>query len=181
VQTTSPNYDNDYSLWRSDGTAEGTLKLASVLKINSSYYKDVSGIYSLNHKIYLSAGGAFGSQVWVSDGSPAGTSVVQSFPASVQGVRLFVAGPYLYLIQGDDGLSSATLWRSDGTDSGTVSLITEEYLWPFAQYKGRLVFQYLHPNTGTTDGLCTTDGTAASIVCFDPNISASGGWTFAVR
>jgi ELWxxDGT repeat protein len=181
LEVTPPNYDYDYSLWRSDGTAEGTLKLASVLKINSSYYNDVSRLYSLNHKIYLSAGGAFGSKVWVSDGSPAGTLVVKSFPASVQGVRLFVAGPYLYLIQGDEGLSSATLWRSDGTDSGTVSLITEEYLWPFAEYKGHLVFQYLHPHTGTTDGLCTTEGTAASIVCFDPNISASGGWTFAVR
>ncbi len=161
----------DYSLWRSDGTSEGTLKIASVIKGD---YSQVSPLYLLNHKIYFNTSGPAGTQLWVSDGSPAGTSIVNAPSASL----VFVAGSYLYLTQQIDAYSTS-LWRSDGTASGTTPFLTDAAFIPHAEFKGRLVFEWRHAYT--TNGLCTTDGIAAGIVCFDPGPTSTGWWTFAVR
>ena len=177
VQATFPT--SDYSLWRSDGTSEGTLKLVSVAQGNSFYYPQVSALYQLDHKIYLATQGTAGTQLWASDGSPAGTAVVKTFPTSGELNQLLVAGPYLYFTQLDDAYSS-TLWRSDGTTGGTASFFTEPYLWLLAQYKGRLVFQSLHSG-GYSGGICTTEGIEASIVCFEPHILDPSWRDYSIR
>jgi ELWxxDGT repeat protein len=170
----TPNPVNEWVLWRTDGTADGTLEVALVA---AGEYADVSSaLYPLNHKIYFATTRPAGKVLWSSDGTPAGTSIVTT---AVTLSELFVAPPYVYFTHEIDAYSSS-LWRSDGTAGGTASFLTSAFPSFFAEYKGRLVFRFLHPN-GTADGLCTTDGTAASVVCFDPDISNTGLWDFAIR
>jgi ELWxxDGT repeat protein len=112
-----------FELWKSDGTAAGTVMVKDSNPPNGSlpsFLTNVSGT------LYFSATeGLHGSELWKSDGTAAGTVMVKdivpgsgsSSPfdlAAVNGVLEFYAG---------DG-TSLGLFRSDGTAAGTIELAT---------------------------------------------------------
>lgn len=107
-------------LWRSDGTAAGTLPVADLRPgAESSTPRHLT---VLDDRLYFSADdGVRGHELWTSDGSPQGTRLVadlrsgaaSSFPqglASIGG-RLYFAA--------DDGAHGLEPWISDGTAAGT--------------------------------------------------------------
>jgi ELWxxDGT repeat protein len=73
-----------------------------------------------------------GPELWISDGSAAGTGLVRdiavgpvgSYPQALHGI-----GDYL-LFAADDGRSGLELWASDGTSSGTVLIADISPGWP---------------------------------------------------
>src|SRR5258706_7622258 len=113
-------------LYASDGTAAGT-----------SLFKDIytfpfagsspDSLTNLSGVIYFSATGSGdqGNELWKTDGTPAGTVIVKDVGSfSGQGVlpkSLIALGSTLYYV-GDDGqfFGVSALWKSDGTDQGTV-------------------------------------------------------------
>lgn len=111
------------SLWRSDGTGAGTFKL-----------KDTGFAYlTMTNDELIFITHTNGWQLWKSDGTSDGTVVVKSvdthshFNFSPQ--FAFVNGILYFIVNNDpisDGSSDAwstyELWRSDGTDSGTIPL-----------------------------------------------------------
>jgi ELWxxDGT repeat protein len=109
-----------HELWRSDGTAAGTVMVKDI-------YAGATGSFpyltNVNGVLYFTASdAAAGQELWRSDGTAAGTVMVKdiyagansSSPhhlANVNGTLYFMAS---------DAAAGYELWRSDGTAAGTV-------------------------------------------------------------
>jgi ELWxxDGT repeat protein len=102
-------------LWRSDGTAEGTQLIKAFAQ--PIVYPDFSGgsgnrLVVVGDKLFFTPLETTSniSQLWVSDGSAAGTRQLNA-----PGAKALIAfGSYVYF------LASGDLWRSDGTEAGTI-------------------------------------------------------------
>jgi ELWxxDGT repeat protein len=115
------------------------------------------------------------SELWKSDGTPAGTVPVKKFPAlpSSGGVgleSLTVLGSKLFFVV-TDAAHGRDLWVTNGTEAGTrlVKDLTPADSYPYAlkAVGGRLLFFRYLPETPTTPEhheLWRTDGTAAGTV-----------------
>lgn len=114
--------DHGRSLWRTDGTPEGTLQLnPEDLRVNA-YPMAVIG----NEVFFNAADDLHGEQLWKTDGTPAGTRMaveLQPDPSqgppgsSPQDLTVFQGRLYFTALVGTLGRE---LWRSDGTPAGTV-------------------------------------------------------------
>jgi ELWxxDGT repeat protein len=117
------NGTNGVELWKSNGTASGTILVRDINESilvsdssNPSELTNVNGILS-----FAADDGTNGEELWRSDGTEAGTILVRdinlggsSSPSeltNVNGVLFFAA---------DNGFAGEELWKSDGTLVGTV-------------------------------------------------------------
>ncbi len=111
-------------LWRSDGTESGTWLVKDIQPIfgangngNPRYYG------TLGDKLYFTAheNSNDGEQLWVTDGTPAGTERFYTFPGVTGGVdpryKMEVNGQLVFYAEGND--LGAELWATDGTPTGT--------------------------------------------------------------
>lgn len=71
-------------LWKTNGTATGTV---SVKDVSPEFWAGYSDTVAIGTKAYFMAGAGFGSDIWVTDGTPAGTEKVALDPALVAGFR----------------------------------------------------------------------------------------------
>lgn len=115
---------NGRELWSSDGSTAGTkiLKDINPNPAAGSASSAHSNLTVSNGKLYFFAqDGTSGSdQLWVSDGSAAGTSLVKDLGFSWGGATLKMLDLNGRLIfQGYDGTNGWELWTSDGTQAGT--------------------------------------------------------------
>lgn len=110
--------DDSYGqeLWRSDGTEDGTFMVKDIVAgIDSG---SPTALTAVNNLLFFVSDG----ELWVSDGTGAGTQLldfapsVQSFPAEL------TAFNNLLYFQADNGTDGVELWCSDGTVSGTVQV-----------------------------------------------------------
>ena len=132
---TADDGENGRELWVSDGTTEGTQLLKD---INSQVSDDGSNYgsftYNLtvsNDRLYFTANdGVNGEELWVSDGTTEGTSLLKDINpgASADSIAyssfpgdLTEFGDRLYFTA-NDGENGDELWVSDGTSSGTSLL-----------------------------------------------------------
>jgi ELWxxDGT repeat protein len=157
------------SLWRSDGTPAGTLRLNNIY---SSDLTNVNGVL-----FFRASTEANGYELWKSDGTAEGTVLVKdinpsssaSNPANfinVNGTLFFIAS---------NGTNGREIWKSDGTSEGTVMVKDiapgsenfEPSVW--ANVNGTLFFPADY-------ALWKSDGTAAGTVIvrqFDPGAGVS--------
>jgi trimeric autotransporter adhesin len=110
---------NDYELWRSDGTAAGTLMLMRFPGINSG----ISNLTNVNGFLYFSGyDDDHGYELWRSDGTTAGTRMVKDvnpgWEASESHWLLNMNGTLYF--EAYSPSTGRALWRSNGTASGTV-------------------------------------------------------------
>src|SRR4051794_33225168 len=112
---------NGNELWRSDGTAAGTVLVKDIHP--DAYDSDPSWLTSVGGRLFFAArDGIHGNELWTSDSTDAGTVLVKdirpvgrhSDPFSLTGV-----GDTLFFFA-DNGTSGAELWTSDGTQAGTL-------------------------------------------------------------
>ncbi|MBF0095927.1 MAG: DUF4347 domain-containing protein [Magnetococcales bacterium] len=116
-------------LWVSDGTTAGTQLL---LDINpgddSSSYSYATELIVMNNKLYFQADdGVHGEELWVSDGTAAGTVMVKDIWSGGGGSdigNMTVFGNQIYFYAQDGSRPGLTyyddqLWVSDGTEAGT--------------------------------------------------------------
>jgi ELWxxDGT repeat protein len=131
---------NGRELWKSDGTAAGTVLVKNINPgccdtfgngFNSSpggvppEFTDVSGTL-----FFSASDGTAGRELWKSDGTAAGTVLVKdiqpgTFPGGQlrNGLPQFLTNLNGTLVFGaDDGINGRELWKSDGTGAGTVLL-----------------------------------------------------------
>jgi ELWxxDGT repeat protein len=181
---------NGFELWKSDGTAAGTVQVSDINSgFASSYPTDLtqanlSSSISSFEPLFLQAKGFHGTELWASNGTPAGTFLVDdiqpgpsgSYPHSltnVNGTLFFVA---------DDGTDGPELWRTNGTFVSTKMVLD---IFPGATGSNA---SYLTNVNGTlffsaTDGvdgneLWKSDGTAAGtqmVLDIDPGIDPGSG------
>src|SRR5690242_1585476 len=115
-------------LWRSDGTAAGTTLVKDIdpnpqegSGIGGPGSAGVGGLVNVNGTVFFAASdGTNGVELWKSDGTDAGTSMVKDIAAgSSTPLHLTNVGGTLFFTA-DDGTHGRELWKSDGTAAGTT-------------------------------------------------------------
>src|SRR5665213_1715541 len=107
--------DISAELWKTDGTAAGTLELASVAPSN------LVGVGSTLY--FTGVTQASGAELWKSDGTVAGTVMVKDIaPGAASSRAMPLANLNGILLFGVPVGGEYQLWRSDGTDAGTYQV-----------------------------------------------------------
>lgn len=172
-----------FELWRSDGTAAGTVMVKDIQPGTSGSFPTFFAEY--NGLLYFRADDGTGAELWRTDGTTAGTQMVDNInPSGASNpASLTVAGGWLYF-SATDGVSGAELWKTDGTAPGT-SLVADlregnAVATPprdLTDLDGLLVFRGSYTFQGVTCGpeLFVSDGTEGGTVLIDvrPGCGAS--------
>lgn len=146
------------ALWRTDGTAQGTFQ------VGESNYRDYSflprQLVDCSGTLFFTSVGL--DELWASDGTESGTRLVHSSSLET-GTLIFsplanVDGQLYYMLTSQAGPNgSLELWRSDGTENGTmfVSALTSRIVQAVA-FHNELFFttqlQELWKSDGTPEG-----------------------------
>lgn len=179
-------------LWVTDGTAAGTqlfldINLATSPNSHSSprFFKEFNG------KFYFNADdGIHGQELWVSDGTVAGTQMLKDINQNTSGylgsdpINLNVYNGKLYFYA-NDSTHGKELWVTDGTSVGTQLFLdinpgpagSHGLVYPtsFIEYNGKLYFGADNGTVGSE--LWVTDGTQTGTQLFkdlNPIVSAWG-------
>lgn len=128
-------FDNGSELWQSDGTAGGTTLFKDINPgmgdANPFIFIDFSSFSGNGHpalfqgnKFFFEATTATeGDELWISDGTVAGTTRVKDInpglPDGLGAVSYYYTSAALYF-SANDGVHGEELWQSDGTLSGTT-------------------------------------------------------------
>jgi ELWxxDGT repeat protein len=142
-------------LWRCDGTDAGTVV---IMRDYVDFMADANGTLFFGN----------GAKLWRSDGSEAGTVLVKD--AGLAGSRwsassIAVVGDLVFFSANPSGVSSEppyALWRTDGSDKGTVMVQGGVFPDKLVAFQGRLFFSGYNPEHGRE--LWTSDGSAAGTV-----------------
>jgi ELWxxDGT repeat protein len=117
------NGTNGSELWKSDGTAAGTVLVKDIIPGPfSAFPRDLTPMggvlyFTVNSRDY-------GREVWKSDGTPAGTVLVKDLRPGLPGSdpwELTVFNGSLYFLA-DNGVSGLDVWKTNGTPQGTTLL-----------------------------------------------------------
>ncbi|TWW09514.1 hypothetical protein E3A20_13550, partial [Planctomyces bekefii] len=156
-------------MWTTDGTVAGTVP---VTNFSGSGLVQYANIVEFNNELYFAADdGVNGSELYATDGTPAGTRLVRDInPGPDSGSNFGNLGPaailgnmlYFAATNGADGME---LWRTDGTTAGTqmVSDLAAgsegSYPSQLVVCNGRLLFSAAPASYQFA--LWSTDGTSA--------------------
>lgn len=150
--------------WICDGTLAGTHMIAETVPGNGSPGTTPSLFTAAGGLVFFRAGtSATGDELWVTDGTEAGTGLVRDiYPGTNSSLPSYLIehnGQLHLRAFPTAGSSTALIWQSDGTQSGTVSLPTFGYTNPdnICSHDGALYFTAL--GAGNRQ-LWRTDGTA---------------------
>lgn len=118
--------DHGYELWKSEGSESGTMLVKDIEPDGSS---NPQFLLDFNGVLYFAATDyEHGNELWKSDGTEAGTVMIKDVnPGLSPGAPVFSSGgPGLMKYQdsiyfnGNDGVHGNELWKSDGTEAGTM-------------------------------------------------------------
>jgi ELWxxDGT repeat protein len=113
-----------HELWKSDGTAEGTVLVKDIRPGGNSEPADLTNV---NGTLFFMANdGILGHELWKSDGTAEGTVLVKninpgsgsSIPHTFSTSLTNVNGTLFF--GASEGVFGRELWRSDGAEAGTV-------------------------------------------------------------
>ncbi len=105
-------------LWKSDGTAAGTVLIKSFTANGSDSIDDLT---AWGNKVYFSGPGSGPGGLWQSDGTASGTVLVSNvFINSGFGPLTPCDNAIYFTGYSGSGTSDNELWRTDGTTAGTV-------------------------------------------------------------
>ncbi|QHT70897.1 T9SS type A sorting domain-containing protein [Rhodocytophaga rosea] len=109
-------------LWKSDGTAAGTVRLKTVA---------AHRLTVVNGTLYFTANETnTGYELWKSNGTPEGTIKIKEVPLQIPDyyegyhrmpIQLITTNNLLYFTS-NNGLHEYELWRTDGTPAGTIKV-----------------------------------------------------------
>ncbi|WP_343663405.1 T9SS type A sorting domain-containing protein [Chryseobacterium mucoviscidosis] len=164
---TSNSIGNSYQqLWRSDGTENGTYLLKI---INPNYDTNISNPIILGNKMFFTTNVNNSSDLWVTDGTEAGTKIVKKINSTGDSSATypFIFNNEIYFLA-NDGITGMELWKSNGTENGTV-LVFDFYtgssngiiLKPIV-YNNNIYF--IGKQSANMQGLWKYDGTQTQLV-----------------
>lgn len=156
-------------LWFSDGTVAGTNQVASIAPGNSSGFNGqltLCGPYAYFYGYDAYGGAGYGSALWRTDGTAAGTQLVPGQPYNCQPSNLAALGNVL-LFECYENTTGRELWRTDGTLAGTFrvsdvgpALLSGNFGRP-VRVGGSGVAVFAAGSVATDRELWRTDGTVA--------------------
>jgi ELWxxDGT repeat protein len=176
------NGTNGRELWKSDGTAAGTVMVKDIEPTVSGTYAYSSSPYNLiavGNRLFFSAYTlANGTELYVSDGSAAGTALVTNLTPGSGSSTLAsftnVSGT-LYFTSYDYTTGNSKLYTSDGTAAGTTFVeIIAGYGPKLVASGGKAYYSESAPLTGAEPSV--SNGTAAgtgNIVDLNPTAASS--------
>lgn len=166
--------NNNKELWKTDGTLNGTVLVKDIRAgsdgSNPGSFKEMNGI------VYFGANdGVNGSELWKTDGTEQGTELVKDINPglgnSIGGVGSGVVFKNeLYFVANSASNNLNELWKTDGTESGTVLV---KSFRPFSYNSSNTSNLLVGPNSNeifftADDGsgfyLWKTDGTTSGTV-----------------
>ena len=109
-------------LWTSDGTADGTFKIAA--------YRSISPLIVFNSELYLRIDdGTYGAELWKLDASFSLARLydIHPGPGSGVGFAVTISNGELYF-KGVDTDDTDDLWKTDGTTAGTMQAVDFHFL-----------------------------------------------------
>ncbi len=106
------------TLYSTDGTQAGTTNLITFT--SPSYLFGKTQV--LNNEFYFVGRGDFSYELWKTDGSPTGTTLVKDGFIFGGFASLKTCGNHIYFTIGSSGNLPRQLWRTDGTTAGTILL-----------------------------------------------------------
>ncbi len=153
-------------LWRTDGTPDGTVQLKDIVAgpagsnpTNLTAVTLLIGTVNTPTLLFtVDSDGANGMELWKSNGATDGSNTVMVKDVGGSPSNLYAAGNLLFFTIGN------TLWKSDGTDVGTVAVQS------FTSIAGPLVDSagsvYFAADDGAGNGveLWKSDGTTTALV-----------------
>jgi len=167
------NVDNGIELWKTDGTTAGTEMVKDIQSGNGS--STPNNLTNVNGTLFFSAmQSGYGVELWKSDGTEEGTVMVKDISSGVVSSILTTPSQFAVLgstvyFQATDGTNGYELWKSDGTDAGTV-LVKDIYSGASSSNPITLTamgsYVYFSATDGTTNGteLWKSDGTSGGTV-----------------
>ncbi|SDG47906.1 ELWxxDGT repeat protein [Epilithonimonas hungarica] len=119
----SANGGEGQELWMTDGTESGTKLVKDINTFSATAGSSPNNFIEYNGKVYFSAsdGSTTGTELWVTDGTEQGTSLVKDlFPGTSSSFpeKMVVYGNKLYFLMSNTG-GARQLWETDGTENGT--------------------------------------------------------------
>jgi ELWxxDGT repeat protein len=153
-------------LWKTDGTGAGTQRVTATPSTTHGSF-GVCYLTAFNGRVFFSAGDAssgFGRELWVSDGTAAGTMMfkdINSGAADSLPQFLTAFDSHLYF-SANDGSGATNLWSSDGTATGTAqqaAFTTGPIAAIVGSTPGAL---FVAATNGATTDLWSTDGSIAN-------------------
>ncbi len=170
-------------LWKSDGTAVGTIRVKDIHVGDSLGF--FGNLTNLGGVLYFSADdGQSGFELWKSDGTEAGTIRVKDINVAKYGLdntlgsqpsNFFNFGGTLYFAAADTQSGKYTIWKSDGTESGTVLVKATNFIFrpdAFTNVDGELYFA--GKNQQSNPVLWRSNGTTAGTVAIKTISNSSG-------
>ncbi len=163
-------------LWSSDGTTDGTRMVSDICPGPCGGFESPGGLLAFRGRLYFGADdGIHGKEVWTSGGTPGSTVLLKDIEPTSTGSEPGSSYPGAFTPVGDLLLFGATetthgseLWRTDGTEAGTVLVkdinpgASSSYLYGFVS-TGSVV--YFSANDGDHGyELWRSDGTFSGTV-----------------
>nr|WP_321233920.1 T9SS type A sorting domain-containing protein [uncultured Psychroserpens sp.] len=123
------NSGGEQELWKTDGTTSGTIEVADIIPGISSEPRNLS---PLNDNLIFSAyTEQYGRELWISDGTESGTVLLKDI--NLGNASAFSEVPFGFnsftiklnneiIFPATDGMGGIELWKTDGTENGTVLL-----------------------------------------------------------
>jgi ELWxxDGT repeat protein len=169
---------NNPTLWKTNGTATGTVRVSDKLVNNSGTY---DAMVSLNGYLYFGAYDVnLGFELHKTDGTPEGTVMVKEIMTNNNpgfkhsGISHITAFNGSIYFSAEDGVNGRELWKSDGTAAGTAMVkdiragqygsIDLSYFSNFEIVNNMLYFAAWNGLQGYYHELWKTDGTSSGTV-----------------
>jgi ELWxxDGT repeat protein len=156
-----------FELWKSDGTSAGTIRVKDI-NSGTADSKPRSLVVANNKLFFTAQTAAEGRELWVTDGTEAGTKLVKNIGAGaangagLEDNQLVVYNNNVYFTA-NNGTLGYELWKSDGTDAGTVIVkdlsvgSDNTFIASMVVFQNKLFFF-------ADSEMYSTDGTAAGTV-----------------
>ncbi len=165
---------NGNELWVTDGTVNGTTLVKDIYPGSTNGYTNDSypqAFYAFGSQVLFSAETALGQELWISDGTANGTTLVKDINtvSTHSSPRFFTEFNGMVYFSANDGINGTELWVTNGTSNGTTLFkdinpgsssgnINSSEVSDLIVFKGKLFFEAYNAATGYE--LWSSDGTA---------------------
>lgn len=147
------------ALWITDGSTEGTVKLADASRgilITPDFHPGAMFAEIGGKLVFPSSSEEQGRELWITDGTPAGTTPLKDIRPGLRGSNpkwITATGDAVYFTA-NDGAHGNELWRTDGAEAGTVMVLDptqdagSSAPWGLSYTGGKLFFRATTDETG---------------------------------